>query len=227
MSHPISNTAVAAGIAMLVGLPVQAADNVVVDGYARSSSGETWTSSSGECVRTSYKDTDELLESCGYKRVVTEGVAVDNQPAGAGVAVVEQTQVVKDGEVLASSQAIVAETFIENLKFAFNSADLTASDKAELDGVIIKLDAHRALLRDNVEYLNVIGYTDSSGPEAYNLKLSERRAQAVANYFETQGKVRRQVMKVMGRGEADPIGDNSTEAGRQLNRRVVIEVVKY
>jgi outer membrane protein OmpA-like peptidoglycan-associated protein len=226
MSRLITKTTIAAAIAMSVSLPVQAGDEMV-DGYVKNAFGETWTSSSGECVRTSYQDSDELLESCGYMRKVTRKVEVENAPAGAGVAVVEETQVVKGAAVLATSSAIVAESFIQNLEFGVNSAELSASDQAELDDVIAKLDAHRPLLRDNVEHLNIVGYTDSTGAEAYNLKLSERRAQAVSDYLATSGKVPREVMSVEGKGEADPIGDNATREGRRLNRRVVIEVIKH
>src|SRR5210317_1925089 len=101
MSHLIHKTAIAAGIAFAMATSAYAVDNLTVDGYAKNSSGETWTSSSGECVRTTYEDTQELLESCGYEVIVTESVAVDNQPAGAGVAVMEETKVVKSGQVLA------------------------------------------------------------------------------------------------------------------------------
>lgn len=226
MSHLVQKTAIAAGIAFTVSLPAHAVDTLVVDGYAKSSSGETWTSSSGECVRTTYRDTQELLESCGYKTVKKEEVAVDHQPAGVGVAVVEETAVVKSGQVLAAKEEIVAEAFVQNLAFGFDSAVLTSSDKAELDGVISNLAPYRPLLRDNVAYLNVIGHTDSKGAETYNQKLSERRAQAVADYLASDGGVRREVMRVSGRGEAEPIADNGTEEGRQLNRRVVIEIIK-
>ena len=204
-----------------------AVDNLTVDGYAKNSSGETWTSSSGECVRTTYQDTQELLESCGYEVVVTESVAVDNQPAGAGVAVVEETQVVKSGMVLADKQEVVAEAFIQNLVFEFGSADLTAGDKRELDGVIAKLDPYRPMLRDNVAHINVIGHTDSVGAADFNQGLSERRAKSVASYLETEGQVRAEKMEVSGRGETDPIADNGTDAGRAQNRRVVIEIIKH
>lgn len=224
MSQLTVKTSIAAAIAMALSLSVQAAE--MVDGYAKNASGETWTSSSGDCVRTTYKDSDELLESCGYMREKSQTVEVENAPAGAAVAVIEETQVVKDGAVLATSSAIVAESFIQNLEFALNSAELSASDKAELDDVIAKLDPHRPLLRKDLEHLNVVGYTDSTGAEAYNLKLSERRAAAVSDYLATRGEVRREVMSVMGKGEADPIGDNATKEGRRLNRRVVIEVIK-
>ena len=187
MSHLIHKTAIAAGIAFAMTTSAYAVDNLTVDGYAKNSSGETWTSSSGECVRTTYQDTQELLESCGYEVVVTESVAVDNQPVGAGVAVVEETQVVKSGQVLADKAEVVAEAFIQNLEFEFGSADLTAGDKRELDGVIAELDPYRPMLRENLAHINVIGHTDSVGPAEFNQGLSERRAASVASYLETQG----------------------------------------
>ena len=82
------------------------------------------------------------------------------------------------------------------------------------------------MLRDNIAYLNVVGHTDSVGPEAFNQTLSERRAQSVADYLADEGGVRREVMRVSGRGEAEPMADNNTDEGRRLNRRVVIEVIK-
>ncbi|MFQ5644325.1 MAG: OmpA family protein [Thiogranum sp.] len=220
-------TAAALGLALAVSLPAHAVDKLTVDGYAKSSSGNPVTDSSGECVRTVYEDSKEFLEKCGYEKVVTETVEVDNQPAGSGVAVVEETAIVEKGKVLAAKEEIVAEAFIQNLEFGFDSAGLTAADRAELDGVIAKLDSYRPMLRANVAHINVIGHTDSQGPESYNQGLSERRAQAVADYLATVGNVDRQKMQVSGKGEAEPIGDNSTDEGRRLNRRVVIEVIKH
>ncbi|HED18548.1 MAG TPA: OmpA family protein [Gammaproteobacteria bacterium] len=226
MSYMIKKTAVALGLTLAVNFPAHAVDNLTVDGYARSSAGNPVTDSSGQCVRTVYEDSKEFLEKCGYKKVVTETVEVDHQPAGVGVAVVEETAIVEKGRVLAAKEKIVAEAFIQNLEFGFDSANLSASDKAELDGVIAKLDPYRPMLRANIAHLNVIGHTDSQGPESYNQGLSKRRAQAVADYLATVGNVDRRKMRVSGRGEAEPIGDNSTEEGRRLNRRVVIEVIK-
>jgi len=226
MSYINKNTAAVLGLALAVSLPAHAADNLTVDGYTKSSSGDPVTSSSGDCVRTNYVDSKEFLEKCGYETVVTESVAVDNQPAGAGVAVVKETAIVEKGQVLAAKDEIVAEAFIQNLEFAFDSADLSTGDKAKLDGVIAKLDQYRPMLRDNVAHLNVIGHTDSQGPESYNQGLSERRAQSVTDYFASAGNVDRQKMQVSGRGESEPIGDNGAEEGRRLNRRVVVEVIK-
>jgi len=68
----------------------------------------------------------------------------------------------------------------------------------------------------------VDGYTDATGKEEYNQKLSERRAQAVADYLHSKGVSTDSKMQVQGYGEADPIADNKTEEGRAQNRRVVI-----
>lgn len=71
--------------------------------------------------------------------------------------------------------------------------------------------------------VQVVGYTDSSGPEAYNQDLSERRAEAVVTELALAG-VPRERMAAFGRGEAEPRADNATSDGRQLNRRVEIFV---
>lgn len=227
MSHLDSKTNIALAMSLMMSLPVHAVDDLTVDGYVRSSSGEAVQSGSGDCLRTTYLDSQELLEECGYKRIVKEGVEVENQPVGAAVAVLQETTIVKDDVVLAAKQEVVAEQFIQNLQFEFNSADLTAADKGELDAVNAQIEAFRPLLRQNVAHMNVIGHTDSTGPEAYNQKLSERRAQAVAEYFAGEGLVPRETMRVSGKGEIEPIADNSTEAGRDQNRRVVIEIIKH
>lgn len=227
MSHLDSKTNIALAMSLMMSLPVHAVDDLTVDGYVKSSSGEAVQSGSGDCLRTTYLDSQELLEDCGYKRIVKEGVQVENQPIGAAVAVLQETTIVKDDVVLAAKQEVVAEQFIQNLQFEFNSADLTAADKGELDAVNAQIEAFRPLLRQNVAHMNVIGHTDSTGPEAYNQKLSERRAQAVADYFATEGQVPRETMRVSGKGEIEPIADNSTEAGRDQNRRVVIEIIKH
>lgn len=72
----------------------------------------------------------------------------------------------------------------------------------------------------------IIGHTDNTGSDKYNLWLSERRAQSVANYFVSQGiKVTR--LTVMGRGEQNPIANNGQESGRAMNRRVEIIVPEF
>ena len=67
--------------------------------------------------------------------------------------------------------------------------------------------------------VTVIGHTDSVGSDADNQRLSERRAQSVVDYF-TRQNVNALRLQSYGRGESEPRADNSSESGRQLNRRV-------
>ena len=147
-----------------------------------------------------------------------------NQPIGAEVAVVQETTIVKDDVVLAAKEEVVAEQFIQNLRFEFNSADLTAADRTELDAVNQQIEAYRPLLRQNVAHMNIIGHTDSTGPEAYNQKLSERRAMAVQEYLVEKG-VRASRLSAKGYGEAMPVASNDSKEGRAENRRVELIVL--
>ena len=69
--------------------------------------------------------------------------------------------------------------------------------------------------------VHIIGYTDSTGSENYNLQLSQKRARAVQQYLNGQSVDRRR-MRTAGRGETQPVADNSTASGRSQNRRVEI-----
>ena len=71
--------------------------------------------------------------------------------------------------------------------------------------------------------LTVVGHTDSVGSDAYNQRLSERRALSVAQYLESQ-RVDPLRLATAGKGEAQPVASNASEAGRQANRRVEIYV---
>jgi outer membrane protein OmpA-like peptidoglycan-associated protein len=71
--------------------------------------------------------------------------------------------------------------------------------------------------------IRIEGHADASGPDDYNLKLSKQRAQAVGSFLEAQG-VKTSRVNETGYGEAQPIADNTTEAGRQKNRRVDVAV---
>ena len=76
----------------------------------------------------------------------------------------------------------------------------------------------------NLEVIIAVGHTDSIGTDAYNQRLSLRRAAAVKNYLVGKG-VERNRVYTEGKGEKQPVADNKTSAGRAQNRRVEIEVV--
>ena len=99
--------------------------------------------------------------------------------------------------------------------FAFDSAELTAEDKAALDRVATRL-TELGFVEGTAT-----GHTDDVGDAAYNLNLSERRAQAVADYLAARGVAPGRI-KAMGMGETKPLADNATEEGRAQNRRVTI-----
>ena len=102
------------------------------------------------------------------------------------------------------------------LQFRLDSAELTDEDKVILDEVAGNLTRLKFVSG------TVIGHTDSSGSDAYNQKLSERRAQSVATYLEGKG-IAEGRLKISGAGESEPIADNTTKEGRAQNRRVVLK----
>ncbi|MDN3516190.1 OmpA family protein [Aquisalimonas lutea] len=105
-----------------------------------------------------------------------------------------------------------------NITFGFDSADLRADFYEVLNSVTLVLEEYEKTL------IEVAGHTDSTGSTAYNQRLSERRAESVARYLESQG-VRSRRIATAGFGEEYPIADNSTEQGRQANRRVELTLV--
>lgn len=89
-------------------------------------------------------------------------------------------------------------------------------------------EALRELVRDmgqasNVTSIEIVGHTDSTGPEAYNQLLSERRAETVKEALVGLG-VNAGLISAAGEGETNPIADNATSEGRASNRRVTITV---
>ena len=100
--------------------------------------------------------------------------------------------------------------------FDFNKATLKPAGKERIDSEIIPPMKEHSELRALVE-----GHTDSIGSEAYNLRLSERRANAVADYMESQG-ISSSRITTKGWGKSKPVADNRTKEGRAKNRRVEI-----
>ena len=99
------------------------------------------------------------------------------------------------------------------VNFDNNKDTLRADAITILDDVVATLKRYPALK------VEVAGHTDSANSDAYNLDLSQRRADAVLNYFVSKG-VEADRLSAKGYGEAEPIADNSTSEGRFKNRRV-------
>ncbi len=104
----------------------------------------------------------------------------------------------------------------QEVHFANASATLTAQDKVLLDKMILELK--------RLHFVNgeIQGHTDANGSNAYNQKLSERRAQAVADYVKANG-ISEGRFTVIGYGEEKPAADNASAEGRAHNRRVVLQ----
>lgn len=106
---------------------------------------------------------------------------------------------------------------MSDVLFDFNQATLKPGAKEKLAKVSGILLAYPAL------HLSVEGYTDSIGTPEYNMKLSQRRADAVRDYLVSNG-ISQDNIQAIGKGEDDPVASNSTASGRQQNRRVELVV---
>jgi OOP family OmpA-OmpF porin len=109
-------------------------------------------------------------------------------------------------------------TFAADAFFDFDKATLKSEGKAKLDDLVSKMSGV------NLEVIIAVGHTDSVGTDAYNQKLSVRRAEAVKNYLTGKG-IEKNRVYTEGKGEKQPVADNKTREGRAKNRRVEIEVV--
>ncbi|MCA1767126.1 MAG: OmpA family protein [Idiomarina sp.] len=102
-----------------------------------------------------------------------------------------------------------------SVTFGFDSAELTSEARSSLNEVASVVSEYADTR------VNIAGYTDSTGEEAYNQRLSERRAQAVGSYLGQNG-VGSARLNTRGYGESQPVASNDSEEGRSQNRRVEI-----
>ncbi len=114
----------------------------------------------------------------------------------------------------------------EGIKITFDSGILFDVDRSALRPEAKKNLAELARILNKYKETNILieGHTDSTGPEEYNLQLSQNRAQSVAGYLSMQ-EVDATRFSMVGYGETQPIASNDTEAGRQQNRRVEIAIM--
>jgi len=108
---------------------------------------------------------------------------------------------------------------LNNVFFDFDKATLKPESFPELNR-IVSLMTEKPTMQ-----IEISGHTDTSGPEQYNLGLSERRAKAVMKYFSDKG-VPKDHMSVLFFGETKPTESNDTAAGRKKNRRVEFKILK-
>ncbi|MBT9329660.1 OmpA family protein [Paracidobacterium acidisoli] len=106
-----------------------------------------------------------------------------------------------------------------SVNFGFDKADLTKTDKAQLDEFASQMTNTKSYI------LEVTGGTDSTGSKEYNYDLSQRRAQAVVQYLAAKYNVPAHKFYLIGIGKDQEVASNSTAAGRKKNRRVTIQLL--
>ncbi|KGU84690.1 MULTISPECIES: OmpA family protein [Pseudomonas] len=139
-----------------------------------------------------------------------KGVQVDADgcPPPAPAPMAEEPVVVKEETIV-----------VRDVHFEFNKSTLTAADKEVLSGVATRLKQESSTAQ-----LRVTGHTDSVGSNAYNQRLSEKRANSVVQYLVESGVPRASFVSVAGAGESQPVADNKTADGRAMNRRTEIKI---
>ena len=166
-------------------------------GYLGDGSGHYVTDSAGNCVRSGFWKTEDMTVDCGLE------VAEAPPPAPMAPAAPVYT-----------TSTIKAEAL-----FDFDKSDLKPAGKDAIHALDEQIKSQGAQVID----INVVGHTDSIGTEEYNQALSLRRATSVKDYMVSDG-VDAGIIDVSGKGESDPVADNSTKEGRAQNRRVEISV---
>ena len=139
-------------------------------------------------------------------------VVVEAPPAPAAAAPA------KPAAPVAPAPTAVKVTFETDTFFAFDKSVLQPAGKAKLEDLVSKLQG------TDIEVIVATGHTDSTGTDAYNQKLSMRRANAVKAFLVSKGLPAERVF-TEGKGEKQPVASNKTAEGRAKNRRVEVEVV--
>ncbi|THT98496.1 OmpA family protein [Lampropedia puyangensis] len=195
-----------AAIATAASAQIKAADGGnVVDNWQNGSGELVWKNGTNElCWRDAFWTPATAAEGCDGALVAQKA-----EPAPAPAPAPAPEPVVKTEKITVSADAF----------FDFDKATLKPEGRAKLDELANAVASDKFEL----EVIVAVGHTDSTGPEAYNQKLSERRANAVKAYLVSKG-VEANRVYAEGKGELQPVASNKTREGRAQNRRVEIEV---
>ena len=212
----------------LIGASATAFSTIAIDAsaqsdssrYVRDNSGLVVVSGTGLCVRTGSWTPGTTVQGCDPMPRPVAAVIPPPEPAPPAPAAAAPVEPVAPPPALAEpAPAPLPQkvTLSTDALFNFDKADLRPDAKSELDSLISRM-------RDaNVEEISLVGHTDAIGSDEYNMKLSQRRAEAVKSYLVSQGMPAEKI-HTEGRGKREPIADNKTKEGRQENRRVDVAV---
>jgi OOP family OmpA-OmpF porin len=204
---------IAAGVAMSA-MPFTASAQQSKQGYwVQPGTDLVWKNSVGQCWRAGYWTPALATCECDKDLLPRE---VCEPPAPKPAVAPPPPAAAKP----AAKPAPVAEkvTLAADVLFDFDKAVLKPEGKSKLDDLATKVKAI------NLEVVIAIGHTDSVGSDAYNQKLSVKRAESVKAYLVSKG-VEPNRVYTEGKGEKQPVASNTTKDGRQKNRRVEIEVI--
>jgi OOP family OmpA-OmpF porin len=179
-------------------------------GYANGPAGAIWKNNFGQCWRTGFWTPAMAIAECDPDLTPKPTVTPPPPPPPTKPVPAKPKPAVKP----------VAEkiTFAADVLFDFDKAIIKPEGKSKLDDLANKVKGI------NLEVVIAIGHTDSIGSDAYNQKLSVRRAESVKAYLVSKG-VEPNRIYTEGKGEKQPVASNKTKDGRQKNRRVEIEVI--
>ena len=213
-------------LAILLALASASAFAVAADkapkGYLTDSANDVVKSGFGLCWHTGFWTPADAIEGCDgmlqKAAPAASGVQlVTPLPAPAPAPYVEQSAPVTAASAAGSPSADKV-TFEADAFFDFDKSVLKPAGKAKLSDLVAKLQG------TDIEVVVATGHTDSIGSDAYNMKLSLRRASAVKAFLVSKGIPADRVF-VEGKGESQPVASNKTREGRAKNRRVEVEVV--
>ncbi len=192
-------------------------------GYLVDSQNDVVRSGFGLCWHTGFWTPADAIEECdgGIAKPAAVAPAPAPEPAAPAAApVVDSEPAPAPAPAAAAAPAPTAEkvTYSADAFFDFDKAVLKPEGKATLQTLVAKLKD------TDIEVIVATGHTDWTGSDAYNMKLSMRRAKAVKAFLVSKGIPEARVF-VEGKGESQPTADNHTKDGRAKNRRVDIEVV--
>ncbi len=162
----------------------------------------------------------EVLQIVGLAVGITGG---GSRIAGGGSGIVATVQEVRQAMTVLGATESALEVKVElpaDVLFDFDKADVR-SDAAQALGRLATVI--RGFPTGRVE---IVGHTDAKGNDAYNQKLSERRAESVKRWLVEREKIVADRITIRGAGKTRPVADNATEAGRQKNRRVEVVIQK-
>jgi OOP family OmpA-OmpF porin len=200
-----------ATVAMAGGAFAQNVDNW------RGTDGTVWKNGTSElCWRDSNWTPATGVQGCdGVPAPVAPAPAA---PAPAPAAVAPAPAPAPAPVVVPVAPATEKVSFAADAFFDFDKAVLKPEGKAKLDDLADKVKGL------TLEVVIAVGHTDAKGGDAYNQKLSVKRADAVKTYLSGKG-IEASRIYTEGKGKSQPVADNKTDAGRAKNRRVEIEVV--